>query len=243
MTWAIYCRECTEGEPRMANDTSSSYALIDGFRISELDLLKYEVRRARAASALLYEKLSARRITELLGDEIASMKRTKDEWVRGAAGAWTGSITEIQVTGGSASGFLRWFQGRMAADDHAVMLDAHPDHFAILKEADGRVSILETTGGWKTPSLFYARFTQDARDAADVLEPSLPVRLIGYLESADGTAQGKVLHQFGDTAEGFQARLAIYWPVNADPEMIKGHQWHLACEFVNWTKMYVESLG
>jgi hypothetical protein len=55
--------------------------------------------------------------------------------------------------------------------------------------------------------------------------------------------QGKVLHQFGDTAEGFRARLAIYWPVKADREMIKGHQWHLACEFVNWTKMYVESLG
>jgi hypothetical protein len=108
----------------MANDTSYSYALIDGVRISELDLLKYEVRRARAASALLYEKLSARRITELLGDEVASMKRIKDEWVRGASGAWTGSITEIQVTGGSASGFLRWFQGRMAADDHVVMLDA-----------------------------------------------------------------------------------------------------------------------
>ena len=40
---------------------------------------------------------------------------------------------------------------------------------------------------------------------------------------------------------GFRARLGIYWPAKAQPEMIKGHQWHLACEFVNWTRMYVES--
>jgi hypothetical protein len=51
----------------------------------------------------------------------------------------------------------------------------------------------------------------------------------------------RVLHQFGDTPYGFRARLGIYWPAVAEPDMIKGHQWHLACEFVNWTRMYVES--
>jgi hypothetical protein len=61
-------------------------------------------------------------ITELLGDEIASMERIKDEWVMASAGEWTGSITEIQVTGGSASGFLRWFAGDAEAGADSVRL-------------------------------------------------------------------------------------------------------------------------
>jgi len=129
----------------------------------------------------------------------------------------------------------------MAADDRAVMLNAHPEHYAVVREPDGRVSVLETIGGWKVPGLIYARFTQDERDAAEPPDPALPVRLIGHLESEDGEARGRVLHQVGDTSYGFRARLGIYWPAAADLEMVKGHQWHLAQEFVNWTRMYIES--
>jgi hypothetical protein len=121
------------------------------------------------------------------------------------------------------------------------MFNAHPEHYAVVREPDGRVSILETIGGWKLPGLIYARFTQDERDAAEALDAALPVRMIGHLESEDGEALGRVLHQFGDTSYGFRARLGIYWPAKAEPDMVKGHQWNLACEFVNWTRMYVDS--
>jgi len=225
----------------MSNEPRLSYALIDGVEVSELELLRYEVKRAQTAAFLLYEKMGAPAVASLLKEDIETMERIESEWSRRSAGEWAGSITEIRVNGGSAAGFLKWFQGRVSSDDRAVMFNAHPEHYAVVKAPDGRVSILETTGGWKLPSLFYARFTQDERDAAEAPDPALPVRLIGHLESEDGELRGRVLHQFGDTAYGFRARLGIYWPAKAEPEMIKGHQWHLACEFVNWTRMYVES--
>jgi hypothetical protein len=160
---------------------------------------------------------------------------------RPAGGA--ASITDIRVHGGSAEGFLLWFRGRMAADDRAVMINAHPEHYAISREPDGRVSVLETICGWTLPALIYVRFSQDEREAVAPLDPALPVRLVGDVLSKDGALRGRVLHQFGDTPDGFRGRLGIYWPAEAEPDMIKGHRWHLACEFVNWTRAYVESLS
>jgi hypothetical protein len=229
------------GEITVSNQSCPSYALIDGAEISELDLLRYEVTRARTAAFLLYERIGAQGMAALLKCEIATMQQIEHEWVKQSAGEWSGSITDVRVNGGSASGFLTWFRERVASDDRAVMFNAHPEHYAVVAAPDGRVSILETAGGWRLPGLFYARFTQDERDAAEAPDPTLPVRLIGHLESENGEARGRVLHQFGDTPYGFRARLGIYWPAKAEPEMIKGHQWHLACEFVNWTRMYVES--
>jgi hypothetical protein len=40
----------------MSNESCPSSALIDGVEISELDLLRYEVKRARIAASLLNEK-------------------------------------------------------------------------------------------------------------------------------------------------------------------------------------------
>jgi hypothetical protein len=225
----------------MSNESRLSSALIDGVEISEVDLLRYEVKRARIAASLLYEKIGAQNVAMLLNSEIGAMQQIEHDWLKRSAGEWIGSITEIRVKGGSAGGFLKWFQERVTADDRQMMFDAHPEHYAVVRAPDGRVSILETIGGWKLPGLIYARFTQDERDAAEAPDPALPVRLIGHLESEDGEALVRVLHQFGDIPYGFRARLGIYWPAVAEPDMIKGHQWHLACEFVNWTRMYVES--
>jgi hypothetical protein len=226
----------------MSNQPNLSYALIDGKEISELDLLRYEVKRARVAALLLYEKIGPANVSELLKSEIATMAQIEREWIERSAGKLTGSITEVRVNGGSAAGFLKWFQERVSADDRTMMFNGHPEHYTVVKAPDGRTLILETIGGWKLPGLVYARFTQDERDAAEALDPALPVRLIGHLESQNGEALGRVLHQFGDTSYGFRARLGIYWPAQADRDMVEGHRWHLGVEFVNWTRMYVETL-
>jgi len=227
----------------MSNQPYPSYALIDGIEISELDLLRYEVKRARIAALLLYEKIGAENVPELLKSEIATMAQIEHEWIQRSAGKLTGSITEIRVNGGSAAGFLKWFQDRVSLDDRTMMFDGHPEHYAVVRAPDGRTSILETIGGWKLPGLIYARFTQDERDAAEAPDPALPIRMIGHLESEDGEALGRVFHQFGDTSYGFRARLGIYWPAKAEPDMVAGHRWHLAVEFVNWTRMYIEALS
>jgi hypothetical protein len=223
------------------NGSSSSYAMIDGVEISEVELLRYEVARARAAHLLVYEKIGAAGMASLLKDEIAEIERFHEAWMQRSAGQWVGSITEIHVGGGSAEGFLKWFQGRMVADDTETMARAHPEHYAVVNAPDGRVSILETSGNWGGPSLVYARFTQNELDAVEPPDPQLPVRMIGVLETEDGEPRARVLHQFADTPRGFHGRLGIYWPAQADPDLVKGHQWHLACEFMNWTRMYLES--
>jgi hypothetical protein len=170
---SMLSKPAPKGEITVSNQSCSSYALIDGAELSELDLLRYEVTRARTAAFLLYEKIGAQGMAELLKGEIATMQQIEHEWVKQSAGEWAGSITEIRVNGGSASGFLTWFRERVAADDWAVMFNAHPEHYAVVRAPDGRVSILETTGGWRLPGLFYARFTQDERDAAEA-RPTLP---------------------------------------------------------------------
>jgi hypothetical protein len=53
----------------------------------------------------------------LLKGEIATMQQIEHEWVTQSAREWAGSITEIRVNGGSASGFLTSFRERVAADD------------------------------------------------------------------------------------------------------------------------------
>ncbi len=226
-----------------ADQPNPSRALIDGAEISELELLRYQAKRARIAALLLYGKIGPENVRELLKDEIATMAQIEHDWVQRSAGELVGSITELRVDGGNAAGFLRWFGERVSADDQAMMFDAHPEHYALVREPDGRTSILETIGGWKLPGLVYARFTQDERDAAEATDPTLPIRLIGFIESQSGEALGRVLHQFGDTSSGFRARLGIYWPAKANLDMVKGHQWHLAVEFVNWTRMYIEALS
>lgn len=224
------------------NSSNSSYAVIDGVKVGEADLLRYEVARARAAHWLVFEKIGPARMAELLKDEIAEIERFHEEWVERSAGQWVGSVTEIHVEGGSAAGFLQWFQARMAADDTKTMAYAHPEHYAVFNAPDHRVAILETSGNWRGPSLVYARFNQNELDAVEAVDPQLPVRMIGVLETEDGEPRGRVLHQFADTASGFRGRLGIYWPAEADPDMVKGHQWHLALEFTNWTRMYRDSL-
>ena len=88
--------------------------------------MTYEVTRARTAAFLLYERIGAQGMAELLKCEIATMQQIEHEWVKQSAGQWAGSITEVRVNGGSASGFLTWFRERVASDDRAVMFNAHP---------------------------------------------------------------------------------------------------------------------
>ena len=99
----------------MSNQPCPSYALIDGVEISELDLLRYEMKRARIAASLLYEKIGPENVTELLKREIATMVQIEREWVQRSAGKLTGSITEVRVKGGRIAEFAR---GRYAQIKH-----------------------------------------------------------------------------------------------------------------------------
>ncbi|MFJ2582230.1 hypothetical protein [Kitasatospora aureofaciens] len=42
------------------------------------------------------------------------------------------------------------------------------------------------------------------------------------------------MHEFGDGPDGLRIRLTIRFPAHAPEHVFTGHQWHFACEFLNW---------
>jgi hypothetical protein len=137
------------------------------------------------------------------------------------------------VDGGSAGQFVDAFEGWAAASDEAAMLRACPDHFVIRTGADGGQEVLETTGGSPWATMFFI----DYEDVTSLVTPSDPMfsqQVAGVARTSDGVAIGGVRHQFRDTDDGFHARLTVEFPMPTIARMVKGHRWHLACEFSNW---------
>jgi hypothetical protein len=221
--------------------TGSVRTAINGSALTEIDLLRWEVDRARVAKALLLERLGPDATVELLKSEIEASARLAREWVSASGGRYAPSVTELDVQGGSAGEFLHWIHDRFANRDYAVLNGACPEHFALRPSPEGWMDVTETVGGWGVPIRFYVVVTGLESDAPDKADPSLPHRLIGRIRGLDGTEYGRVMHQFGDTPTGFRARLGVYWPAAAPAELVAGHQWHLACEFDLWVKGFLEA--
>jgi hypothetical protein len=95
------------------------------------------------------------------------------------------------------------------------------------------------------PSRFLVRLGNDVNAAPDpaAIDAAYPIRMTGYGYQMDGTESGGILQQFANTAEGFKAKLMIYFPAATPPELIEGHKWHLACEFTNWVNMFLDNKG
>ncbi len=76
-------------------------------------------------------------------------------------------------------------------------------------------------------------------DAADLgaqiqadKDPGFPMAMAGEAFLADGvTAVNCPYHQFKPTADGFEAKTAVYWPEHTPEEIVHGHSLHLAMEF------------
>ena len=142
------------------------------------------------------------------------------------------SVTELFVPDASAGDFVEWFERITFRSDRDAMELACPDHF-VLRMLDGRQHVVETNGG----SPFAAQFTIDYDDVSSLvtpIDPLFPHRLDGVARASDGTAIGGVRHQFRDTPAGVHARLVVEFPAVMLSSIVRGHRWHLACEFSNW---------
>ncbi|GED98487.1 hypothetical protein [Gordonia crocea] len=141
-------------------------------------------------------------------------------------------VTELFVPGGSATRFAEWFEEITFSSNQDEMERACPDHF-VLRIVDGKQEVLETNGG----SPFAALFDIDYDDVSSIttpVDPAFPVRLDGVAIGSNGKPIGGVRHQFRDTPDGVHARLAVEFPLPMLGTIIRGHRWHLACEFSNW---------
>ncbi len=85
------------------------------------------------------------------------------------------------------------------------------------------------------------RHLEDWNGVPIPLDPDMPHRMMGRIETHDGETIGYLLHQFRDTSPGFDVTLAIFWPASAPDSLVSGHSDHLMVEFNNWFELYVQS--
>lgn len=142
---------------------------------------------------------------------------------------------ELTATEGSAEAMPAYYRRAMETGDEVALLSACPDHY-ILREAPGGVQqVIETTGGSPLAAQIFLEQSglETLTTAAD---PAFPVQWVSAgAVSRGGSPIGAFRHQFRDEPDGgFRARLTGEFPITTPPWLIRGHQWHLACEFSNW---------
>ncbi|NMO01057.1 hypothetical protein HH308_07490 [Gordonia sp. TBRC 11910] len=179
-------------------------------------------------------------VKRALGDDEMLRRLARDAKIADVMGALQAkvsgrrrtSVTELFVPGGSAKRFTEWFNEITFSSNQREMERACPDHF-VLRIVDGKQQVLETNGGSPLTALFDIDYDDIASITTEV-DPTFAFRLDGVARSSNGTAIGGVRHQFRDTPDGVHARLAVEFPLPMFGSIVRGHEWHLACEFSNW---------
>lgn len=144
------------------------------------------------------------------------------------------SRCKMSVTGTS----LQEYMGMMKSmqDDDRVLLAAHPEHFVCDVSFDeGHLLAIEPFGMYGTPTLVQVKMVKDSEMSERIQadrDSSYPIATCGEAFLADGkTAVNCPFHQLKPTADGFEAKAAVYWSQDTPDEIVSGHSLHLAMEF------------
>ncbi|MCX5214755.1 hypothetical protein OG689_36800 [Kitasatospora sp. NBC_00240] len=196
----------------------------------------FELFYARRAVARFRERLGRQGLLDLLAADIEEGNAALRESARTSDGSFTGRTTVLATQGLTSGEFLGWM-GK-AFSDESVLLAAHPEHYSITDQEDGSVHVVENIGphiasfylgSWGAEAMTWAE------DAAERLpEAEFPHKQATNLFLADGTIIGRVLIQFGDTADGFTSSLSVYMPTSCPDDVLEHHLRHFAIEFRNW---------
>ncbi|HXB86086.1 hypothetical protein [Mycobacterium sp.] len=197
----------------------------------------WELFFARRALAMLKSRLGREGLLELLKPDLDDSAEHFRAWVAASEGKWRPAQTELRVKGISAAEFLAYFHS--AIPDQPRLLAAEPEHF-VMTQVDDRLQVVENLGPYITDLRI---LLTDDDQAIDDLTADYPVRMVGNVILPDGTLFAHALHQFRETADGFDVVLGIYFPDAAPAEVIEGHRQHLAVEFTNWIIDAGTSLG
>jgi hypothetical protein len=228
-------------------------AVIGGRSVSRGEVLAWEARRAGRVCKKLgidvpsgdvvtrREALVARKLElghealeRLLARELRWSARTSRLLTGLSRGRRRLCTVELTGTAGSAEAMPGYYQRAMETSDEAALLAACPDHYILYAGVDGLQQVVETTGG----SPLAARIFLDESDTGTVTtqaNPAFPIQWVAVgRSSATGRPVGAIRHQFRDETDGFKARLIGEFPAATPPFLVRGHEWHLACEFSNW---------
>ena len=226
-------------------------ANIGGEKFSRSDVLAWEDRRIDAAAKKIGVvapspgEVAARReefvrIKRALSNDELHRRLTRNATIANRMATVQASLsgrrrlcmTELFVPGGSAEQFTTWFNDITFSSNEYELVRACPDHF-VLRFVGGRQEVLETNGGSPLTALFDIDYG-DVSSITTPVDPAFPYRLDGVAVGSNGKPIGGVRHQFRDTPDGIHARLLVEFPLAMIGTVVRGHRWHLACEFSNW---------
>mgnify|MGYP000844607174 CR=1 FL=1 len=144
------------------------------------------------------------------------------------------SRCHMSVSGITIQEFMQMMRS-MQVDDR-VGLSAHPEHFVCNVEFDnGKLVGVEPFGMYGTPTLVTVMVNDVSKLGKQIQadkDPEYPVSMAGRAFLADGVTEvNSPFHQFKPTANGFEAKMAVYWPEDTVDEIVSGHCLHLAMEF------------
>jgi hypothetical protein len=196
----------------------------------------FELQHARRVLAQLKAAIGRQGLLELLSPDIKLGVDFLGEMAERSKGELKPATTMLAVKGLKATDFLHWLDGQF--DKEAVMLAAEPDHFVIAPNETARVTIVETLGEYVCQihlPPYDGAATWDEAVVNELLpESEYQFRRIARITLPDGTLVGRMLTQFGDTPEGFNASLTAYFPATCPEGVFEHHRQHLAVEFRNW---------
>lgn len=128
--------------------------------------------------------------------------------------------------------------------DERLGLAIHPEHFAELIDDQGNVFGIEPFGMYGSPTLVTVKPIVAAELSQQILvdqDVSYQSSMAGLCYLSDGHTPVNVpYHQFKALENGFQAKLAVYWPSGVPEELVAGHALHLATEFYYGLKLIAE---
>lgn len=134
---------------------------------------------------------------------------------------------------------------RRMQSDERLGLAIHPEHFAELIDDQGQIFGIEPFGMYGTPTLVTVKPVAADRLSQQILvdrDTDYQSSMAGLCYLSDGVTPVNVpYHQFQALENGFQAKLAVYWPAGVPDELVSGHALHLATEFHYGLKMIAES--
>jgi hypothetical protein len=191
---------------------------------------------AQRALARYRDRLGRDGLLALLGDDIEEGNAYLRQAARASDGRFHAGTTVLEVDGLTAGEFMSWMS--TAFDDERALLAAHPEHYVMADQPDGTVLVVENIGphvcsffmgGWGSSALGWASEAAELQN-----ESEFPHRMASNLFLEDGTVVGRVLTQFGDTAQGFSARLTVYLPTECSADVLEHHLRHFGVEFRNW---------
>lgn len=151
------------------------------------------------------------------------------------------SYCGMSVEGISLQEFMKVFQ--MMQADEGVLFASHPEHFATIV-TDEKIIGIEPFGAYGTPTLCKADVVKPDELGPQIqadIDASYPISMGGRAYLSDGVIEiNSPFHQLKPTENGFEAKLAVYWPEGVVDEIVEGHALHLAMEFYEALRLAVK---